>query len=283
MSVHAALEAALPPGSLTSRRMDTSVICDFRDFDALDATVRNLMAVTDDDIRSMRQSAAISGHFSLTTLLSLTSPQAIGTILREPRARTLSLYLYWRTPTIFDAVRPYRAHEHALLPLDRFLNEPRVAPAVDNQICRMLLYGDPRMPTDGFIAPSDINAVASDAIAQLDTLGSVGVLELGDSAWRGLDQLFDVHLEPGRMNVTGELKNPVPLRVGEEVRASAILDLIEQRNAADKIVYDHALGLAGIRADARQRLARSAFADQLVRLGDLLGDSTVKPRHTVGT
>jgi hypothetical protein len=61
-----------------------------------------------------------------------------------------------------------------------------VALAIDNQICRMLLYGDPRIPHEGFIASDDIDAVASDALAQLDTLGSVGVLELGDSAGEDL-------------------------------------------------------------------------------------------------
>jgi hypothetical protein len=63
---------------------------------------------------------------------------------------------------------------------------------------------------------------------------------------------------------------------GETLFTADALDLIEQRTAADQIVYDHALALAGVQDRERLRLAEVAFADQLDRLGDLLGDSTAK-------
>ncbi len=225
----------------------------------------------------MRRYRAVSGHFSLTTLLQITTASAIGTILREPRARVLSLYLFWRTPKIFDPWLPYSLEEDALMPLDQFMAEPRLAPAIDNQVCRMLLYGDPRIPHDGFIAEGDVDAISSDAIARLDSLGFVGVLELGDHAWQGLARLFGVSLEPMKVNVTGDLENIAASR-GEKLITADALDLVAQRSAADRIVYDHALMLAGVRGGERLRLAESAFAGQLVRLGDLLGDSAAK--HT---
>ncbi|HEY3959489.1 MAG TPA: hypothetical protein VGL68_03165 [Solirubrobacteraceae bacterium] len=271
MSIHAALEAALPAGALAPRRMDTSVFCDFNNFELLSTSVRNLIAANDEEVRSLRQYAVVSGHFSLPTLLQLCPAWAIGTILREPRARTLSLYLYWRTPHIFDPMQPYLAHEHALMPFDRFMTEPRVAPAIDNQVSRLLLRGDPRIPRDDFIAETDIDAIASDAVARLDTLGFVGVLELGDGAWQGLARLFDIKLESKKLNVTGELTNPVPVSLGERLLTADSLALVEQRNASDRIVYDHALALAGIRSGERLQLAESTFANQLVRFKDLLG------------
>ena len=82
------------------------------------------------------------------------------------------------------------------------MNEPRVAPVIDNQICRMLLHGDPRIPHEGLSA--------YDAIAALDKLGFVGVLECEDDAWRGLTRLFGVHLERRESNVTHRLGDPVP-------------------------------------------------------------------------
>ena len=224
----------------------------------------------------MRSYRAVSGHFSLSTLLQIAPASAIGTILREPRARLLSLYSYWRTPNVFDAWLPYSLEEHALKPLDRFMAEPRVAAAVDNQVCRMLLGDDPRIPSDSFIAGHDIEAIASDAISQLDTLGFVGVLELGDTARQGLAQLFGVSLEPRMLNVTGKWSNPAAVRPQEQLAVTDTLDLIEQRNKADRILYDHALALAGIGDRERQRLAQTTFVDQLVRLGDLLGSSAAE-------
>ncbi|HEX4114932.1 MAG TPA: hypothetical protein VHY18_03565 [Solirubrobacteraceae bacterium] len=248
-SIHAAIEAALPDGSLAPQRMDTSLFCDFDDFGLLREPVRNLIAVNDHEVRSMERYTAISGHFSLTTLLQVSTPSEIGTVLREPQARTLSLYFYWRTATIFDSVLPYKAHEYAVAPLARFMNEPCVAPVIDNQICRMLLHGDPRIPHDGFIAKRDIDALAYDAIAALDTLGFVGVLECEDDAWRGLTQLFSVHLERREINVTHRLGDPVPRNPEDGLLTPDALRLVAQRNAADRIVYEHALK----RADARKK------------------------------
>jgi hypothetical protein len=245
-SIHAAIEAALPDGSLAPQRMDTSLFCDFDDFELLSRSVRDLIAVNDDEVLSMERYTAISGHFSLTTLLQVSTPSEIGTVLREPHARTLSLYFYWRTVNIFDSVLPYKAHEYAFAPLARFMNEPRVAPVIDNQICRMLLHGDSRIPHDGFIAKRDIDALAHDAIAALDALGFVGVLEREDDAWRGLTRLFGVHLERREINVTHSLGDPVPRTRKEGLLTPDALRLVAHRNAADRIIYEHALTRASI-------------------------------------
>ncbi len=246
--------------------MDASIFCDFRELELLEPSTRELIAATDEEVQSLRCYRAVSGHFTLNTLLQITTASAIGTILREPRARALSLYLYWRTPNIFDAMRPYRAQQFALLPLDRFMAEPRVAPATDNQVCRMLLDSDPRIPCDDFISEEDVDAIASDAIAQLDALGFVSVLELGDVPWQGLAQLFNVGLEPKKLNVTGELEDPIAPPPEEKLLTAEALALVERRNAADRIVYDHALALAGVQGVERTHLAESAFASHLVRL-----------------
>jgi hypothetical protein len=82
--------------------------------------------------------------------------------------------------------------------------------------------------------------------------------------------------------VTGGLRSPALLPSKEMIQTTAVLDLIKQRNAANQIVYDHALSLAGVQAGKRHQLARSPFADQLVRAGNLLGGSAIKLRQTVG-
>lgn len=269
MSFHAALEAALPSGWLAPQRMDASTFCGFQEFELLSPSVRGLVAADDKEMRSLRRYPVISGHFSLRSLLKIAEASAIGTILREPRARAMSLYSYWRTPDIFDGLLPYRAHEYALMPLARFMSEPRVAAAVDNQVCRMLLDGDARIPGEGFIAEADIDSVALDAIARLDTLGFVGVLELGDDAWRGLARLFGVKLEPRTVNVTGEAIGAVAASSGERLFTADALDPLEQRCAADRVVYDYALAHAGLGDSERLRLTESAFAGQIARLEDV--------------
>ena len=281
-SIHTALEAALVPGSLAPQRFDTSIFCDFNDFELLRPEARSQIAVNRREVQSLGRYRAVSGHFSLATLLQVAPASSITTILREPRARLLSLYMYWRTPDLGDFWAPYRVTEHALRPLSVFLSEPRLAPVVDNQVCRMLLHGDSRLPGSSFAAQSDIAGIAADAIERLDTLGFVGVLELGDSAWQGVARLFNVTLDPIKMNVTGELVNLAAIQPGETLFMANTLDLIEQRSAADMLVYSHALTRAGLDTDERQRLRDGASAHQLVKLGDLVGHSAAQSAEHAG-
>jgi hypothetical protein len=275
-SILSALEAALPQGSLAPRQFDSSLFCDFEHFELLRPEVRSRIAASPSEVRALSGYRAVSGHFSLPTLLQVADASAISTMLREPRARLLSLYMYWRTPGLGDIWDPYRAYEHARRPLSEFLSEPRLAPVLDNQVCRMLLHGDPRLPESSFAAASDIEAIAADAVERLDTLGFVGVLELGDDAWRGVARLFAVTLDPVSVNVTGEHVVPEATQPEGEVFAADVLDLIERRSAADLLVYDHALIQAGLDARERRRLMDSAFARQLVKLGDLVGHSAAR-------
>lgn len=276
VSIHTALEAALAPGSLAPQRFDTSVFCDFNDFELLCPEARTQVAVSLDEVYSLRRYRAVSGHFSLTTLLQVAPASSITTVLREPRTRLLSLYMYWRTPDLGDFWAPYRVTEHARRPLSAFLSEPRLAPVIDNQLCRMLLHGDPRLPESSFVTQSDIHAIAADAIELLDTLGFVGILELGDSVWQGVARLFNVTLDPIEVNVTGDLVSPTAVQPGERLFTADVLDLIEHRSAADLLVYDHTLNRAGLDTRERQRLIDGTFAHQLVKLGDLVGNSAAQ-------
>jgi len=275
-SIHSALEAALSPGSLAPQRVDLSIFCDFEDFELMRPEARSQIAVNPPEVQSLARYRAVSGHFSLATLLQIADASSICTVLREPRARLLSLYMYWRTPGNTEFWAPYSTTEYAQRPLWEFLSEPVLAPAIDNQVCRLLLYGDPRLPGSGFAAQSDVESIAADAIERLDALGFVGVLELGSYVWQGLARLFDVKLEPSKLNVTEELGNPMSARPGEELLTAEALDLIGQRSAADLLVYDHALTRAGLDARERRRLGDGAFAQQLVKLGDLVGNSAAQ-------
>jgi hypothetical protein len=275
-SVHAALERALPPGSLAPRRMDMSSVADFDDFERLRPQARALLALEPYEVRDLRRYRVVSGHFFLATLLQITDAASIATVLREPRTRLLSLYMFWRVSGIHDFWAPSRAGDHALRPLAEFLSERRLAPVVDNQLCRMLLAGDPRLDRLGFAASGDIVSIARDASERLDALGFVGVLERGDDMWGRLSELFGVTLEPLSVNRTEDLDGMIGMDPREPVFTPQALELIEQRTAADMLVYDHVLARAGLGASERRQLKDGAFAQELVKLGDLVGRSAAR-------
>ncbi len=273
--MHAALEAALPAGSLATRRFDRSAFAAFQDFELLSKDARALVALDHDEVQALGRHRAVSGHFALATLLEITDSSSIATVLREPRARLLSLYTYWRIPGISDFWAPSQTNRHARRPLAEFLAEPVLAPAIDNQICRMLLYGDTRLPDRDFARASDLGSIAGDAIEQLEGLGFVGVMELDDTMWHGLGRLFGVSLSPISLNVTERSGELAPTPGGGSVTAAAI-ELLGQRSAADLLVYDHVLARAGLSEDERRRLKEAVFAQQLVKFGDLLGSSALR-------
>jgi hypothetical protein len=281
-SIHAALEAALVPGSLAPQRFDTSLFCDFDDFHLMCPETRSRIVTSPEEVRSLGRYRAISGHFSLPTLLQVADAPSIATVLREPRARLLSLYMFWRTPAVGELMAPYDADAHAQRPLWEFLSESLLAPSIDNQVCRLLLHGDSRLPASEFAAPVEIESIAADAIEQLETLGFVGILDSGRDLWQGLTRLFGVELTPVELNLTGEHGDPTAARAGEKLLAHDALDLIEQRNAADLLVYDHALAHAKLDGRTRRRCRETAFADQLVKLGDLVGGSAARASEQAG-
>jgi hypothetical protein len=273
-SVYEALRAALPDVSLSVKTNDTSTFCyGFTAFEELTREARETLLVEEWELDALSRSDVVFGHFSLPTLLRFAPRESIATVLREPRTRLLSFYAWQRlTPGLFDMWQPYRPEVEALRPLDDYLSEPQIAPEVDNVVCRMLLYGDPQIPALDFIAPDDVESLASDAIAQLDQLGFVGVLERAQATWEGLSRFFDAPIEPARERVTasaGVAPDALPLL---EPISDRTLDLLEARSAADALVYTHALMAHGSEAEARQ-ICNSAFAAQLVRLGDIAGIS----------
>jgi hypothetical protein len=229
---------------------------------------------TPEDVLDLGKAAVVLGHFRLSTLTQVAPCEFIATILREPRARLLSQYLFWRTQAHDGSVR-FPPRDHARRPLGEFLSEPSVAQATDNLLCRMLLEPDPRIPSSGFIPPGDLEALASDAAAKLDALGFVGVLELGDMVWQGLSRLFEVTVTPDEQNVTGR-SGPAPdtAPVARPFNARTI-QVLDARTRGDALIYRHALATAGRSSEDCASLPAAAFANQLVQLGDSSGHSAM--------
>jgi hypothetical protein len=267
-SIRASLERTLQPGSLAPRRMEPgAALGSFTDLDALGPEPRARLVVTDEERAELARHHAVAGHFSLPTLSALAPPERIGTVLREPRARVVSHYLYLRFKVALRTLwHPYDAAAAAEGTLVEFLSDRRTAALTDNLTCRLLLRGDPRIDDDEFIAERDLDAIAGAAWERLSELGMVRVLEVPEDVWAGIGELFGIEVEPARANVTGgdgiwPGTLPVPPFGGGEALA-----LLERRSAADAVLYRRTVErLYG--AEAVDRLADAAFAEQLVVFG----------------
>ena len=267
-SIHASLERALPPGSLSPLRMEPgAALGSFAEFDRLAPEQRARVAVTEEERESLGRHRAIVGHFSLPLLSRFAPPERIGTVLREPRARLISHYLYLRFKVALRTLwHPYDLPALADGTLAELLAAPRVAALTDNLTCRMLLRGDDRIRDDAFIDEPDLEPIAEAAWERLAELGLVRILEAPDDVWSGLGELFGVELEPARSNVTASDgiwpgAVPVPPFGGDETLAP-----LERRTRADAVLYRRAAErLYG--AEAVDRLAEAAYAEQLVVYG----------------
>lgn len=232
-SVHDALLAALPPGSISANRGDATVTCTGTAALADLVPSERLAAWRAEwSLDGVSQSEVVSGHFYLPTLLEIVPPGSISTVLREPRTRMLSLYMFWRLTPGYERWYPLTPHEHAMRPLDEFLAESLMAPAVDNVVCRLLLHGDSRVPVEDFMSPEHVEGVAADAVDRIGQLGFVGVLELARGMWEGLSRFFGVSLKPSRANVTastGVIPEALPFhsRYPSGLSTSSMLGLLE--------------------------------------------------------
>jgi hypothetical protein len=275
-SFHELLLRAYPEqGAVSPRRCDTTGFANFSDFSALGA-IRATIAVDEGELAELAEFEVVSGHFAVPHLLQITTPDRIATIFREPRTRLISLYAYYRlSPWLLEAWHPYDIMLHGRRPLDEFLADESLAVETDNQGCRLLLHGDSRIPRDGFIRGDDVTALAASAVEKLDSFGLVGILEAGRPTWDAFGRFFELDAEPVRVNVTGERPTGVmELPPLDEVTARTI-ELLEERNAVDSLIYDRILEKQGWSADATRRLRDATLTEQMVRLGDIGGSHAV--------
>jgi hypothetical protein len=265
-SLRAALEAALPAGSLAPIHMDAENFVRI-DFDRLAPHLRRRIAVTEEEAASLGRYKAIAGHFTLPSLARHAPLERIATVIREPRARLLSHFLYLRFKVpLRTEWHPFDLHRLAEGSLRDFLSEPRAAIASDNRLCRMLLHGDPLIPDNDFIAAEHVEALAEAAWDRLARLGHVGLIEEPETVWRGVGDHFGVTLKPVRRNVTGsEALWPGMLPV-PPLGGLGALDLLGRRTAVDAVLYRRVASRTRDEHQA-QRMMDAAFAESLVGFG----------------
>ncbi len=176
-ALRASLIAALEPAAIVGG-FDRCLFGGFAAFDTIAEPERRNVYRTIDEVP--RNGDLVASHLALSTLLAAYPTGQLVITLREPTARLLSHWAYWRGRSDADlaaygawadTVRTARA------PLREFLDDPRAACQTDNVAVRMLLWPHPSIPDDGFIDPAADAALIEEAHRRLSLFAVADITE----------------------------------------------------------------------------------------------------------
>ena len=252
-AIRGAIAAAEPPLDVCPFGLDTAL---FGAFDRVELIPpeRGVFTGVPDELSDFD---VILGHFALPSLVSERSPQDVAALFREPRARLLSLYTFWRSwPEERHAEwEPYDGSRRATeLNWVDFLADERIAAQTDNAAARLLLGAHPGVPPDRFI--TDVEAVTADALAVLDTIGHADVIERGAACWDDLAVWLDAPLDVGRRNPTSDTSSFDP----REYTAPGARELLADRTSIDAALWRAAAARWGVSSAQAAALADDTAA-----------------------
>jgi hypothetical protein len=214
--------------------MDTTLFSAFTGFDTLALEVRRRIHFG--RLPSDEHHDFVGGHIAATRLLAAYPGARFLTIMREPRIRLLSHYLFWRaTPDSdlpawglwADRVRKARG------PLVEFLSDPDLAGQLDNLFTRFLALDAFDLP-DGFIEPADHRALLARAAESLRRFDFIDYLEnphLASNVTTWLGRPFHMH----RDNITPASRD-YPVLLQDELTSAALASL-EARTVLDRWLW----------------------------------------------
>jgi hypothetical protein len=265
-SVMSALHAVAGDRTVYRPTMDRTLFGPFDRFDDLPER-RRAMVHTGDD-HELAAHDIVIGHFALPSLQAGRQLSDIVMILREPRARLISHYSFWRgwTDAAHDDWEPYGASRRAAeLDWPDFVEDPSIAAQTDNVALRLLLGDDPRVPIDDFIDPADSDSLVADAIERLARLGHVDVIEHGDAVWGRLGAWIGHDLRAERRNETVDASGR-PTDWPRWFTPRSALALC-RRTALDRELWNAAAERhASLGRDALAALAEATYSTQVARV-----------------
>jgi hypothetical protein len=216
--------------------IDRSALGPFEDVDKLSRWVRKRIIMTPEDIPA--DADAVFGHIGPATTTARFAVANRITVLREPRSRLVSHWLFSRAYTNFQ-LRFFGAWgdyvKTARRPLAEYLANERVAFYTDNLITRFLVWPHPLTPVGAFIDHRHDRELAELAVAGFDAFDFIGVIEDPNmkadlAAWLGRELVLP------SSNASPAL--PKTLRCDVPAEADASADLIEERSRIDALVWD---------------------------------------------
>ena len=201
--------------------------------------------------------AFVWGHYDLPALQRLDPDRAVITVLREPRARILSLYHFWKSvdPALVASgavgFNVAAAHQHDLLSYLR-AEDPLIRNYVDNVYTRRLT-GTYAIDGDGDRLVHSPEQVTQDALHALDQLAYVGVAEQISRDLASLSRVMQTSL-PGPLsrsntadrNHTG--RSPGYIKIAREEVTPQVDAELDRLTRLDTIVYRHAVARLAARS-----------------------------------
>jgi hypothetical protein len=204
------------------------------------------------------QADFVAGHFALSTVRAAYPAHRLVTVIREPRVRILSHWLFWRGNdattmpgwgTWLDRVAMARQ------PLLAFLTNPVLASQVDNLLVRMLVWPHPLLPIGGFIPPDSdrpLLAAAARALAACDFVGLMEEPALDDRLSRWLGAAIHRRRENETQPLPADLRPDLGRELSEPTFAA-----LDARTRLDRVLWAGELARVCPGRDADAAAARA--------------------------
>jgi hypothetical protein len=246
--------------------LDHALFGPFNEFDTLSDELRATVYGPGDMLPDLPD--LVWGHFAVSTP-KRSYPQANWfTVLREPIARQLSFWLYWRQFDYDEAWggwndRVFRARR----PLVDFLGDPELGCQTDNLAVRLLLWPDPRIPDDGFIDPRYDASLVAEAIAVLRGFDFVDYAANPDFA-RNVERWLGVPFTLKQVNETRRAHKDFPVDLERELTPEAF-DLLSRGARLDDLLWRQVVQRRGLRNpgdidNLKARILRDFIARQKI-------------------
>jgi hypothetical protein len=212
----------------------------------------------------------IRAHMSLSTLRAAYPRGRFMTVLREPRCRLLSHYLFWRgfTPAQLEPWGAWAEHSRiAEQPLAAFLTDPRIACQTDNVATRLLLWPNAAIPPGAFIDPEHDASLIGQARAALKSLDFADLIE--NPAFIANLAAFLGKPPPvlARYNETAALPPHLRMQAAQALSPAALAAL-RARSRLDRVLW-HTLAMSRGIAEPPY-LAEDSLLQGTARFADLL-------------
>jgi hypothetical protein len=254
-SLTAALRNAIQP-EVFVMGMDRSLAGGYDDFDAFDQTAMDMMYLSPEALPA--DATLVAGHIGPHTTMTRYPGADHITFLRNPRSRLVSQWMHSRSLTEFDIRhwgRGAEAFRVGWLPLADYLEHPLVATNTDNTIARFLAWPNDLMPGNDFIPHENDDAVAASALARLDSMSHVDLVENPDLV-AGLGRWLGTELSDDRLNerafVPRRMRPDFPAELDRRTR-----DLLAERTRIDERLWRHVAARVLPEADLDELLERS--------------------------
>jgi hypothetical protein len=266
-SLREAVVASLKP-EVVFNGFGRAALGSFSDVDSLHPSIRRLIALDPAELPADAQ--FISGHIAPSETRARFPEADHFTVLREPRVRLVSNWLFARAHSDFNLRRWgglatwMRA---ARSDLSDYIDNPHVAAHVDNVSVRFLLWPHDLIPSDDFIDPIHDDELFDQAVAMLDTYAYAGIVEDPDYV-TDLGEWLGRPLRLERLQQVSGLPQPDTPDLAAEVAGDGA-DLLRWRTRIDARLWSH-LAARVFAANELEEVRERAYQDAVGRYSILV-------------